>query len=84
MTQILAQTPDFLIVATGGSSMMNFRKAAGATDLTQKVPFYQHTGTEGTLMPPGKDAPESVCARHHTSNLRHFREDCNVPRVTRQ
>jgi branched-chain amino acid transport system substrate-binding protein len=61
ITQILAAKPDFIIVATGGSGMVNFQKAAKATGLSQKIPFYQHTGNElGTLMPQGKDAPEGV------------------------
>ena len=59
--QIMAAKPDFIIVATGGPSMVNFQKAAKATGLSQKIPFYQHTGTElGTLLPQGKDAPEGV------------------------
>ncbi len=61
ITQILAAKPDFIIVATGGSGMVNFQKAAKATGLSQKIPFYQHTGNElGTLLPQGKDAPEGV------------------------
>ncbi len=61
ITQILAAKPDFLIVATGGSGMVNFQKAAKATGLSQKVPFYQHTATElATLQPLGLDAPEGV------------------------
>lgn len=61
ITQILAAKPDFIIVATGGGSMVNFQKAAKATGLSQKIPFYQHTGNElGTLLPQGKDAPEGV------------------------
>ena len=66
ITQILAQKPDFIIVATGGSGMVNFQKAAKATGLAQKIPFYQHTATElGTLMPLGKDAPEGVWGTSH-------------------
>ena len=61
ITQIMGAKPDFLIVATGGSGMVNFQKAAKATGLSQKIPFYQHTANElGTLMPQGKDAPEGV------------------------
>jgi branched-chain amino acid transport system substrate-binding protein len=61
ITQILAAKPDFIIVATGGSGMVNFQKAAKATGLSQKIPFYQHTANElGTLLPQGKDAPEGV------------------------
>ncbi len=66
ITQILSAKPDFVIVATGGSGMVNFQKAAKATGLSQKIPFYQHTANElGTLMPQGKDAPEGV---YGTSN----------------
>lgn len=61
ITQMLAAKPDFIIIATGGSGMVNFQKAAKATGLSQNVPFYQHTGNElGTLMAQGKDAPEGV------------------------
>jgi len=61
ITQILAAKPDFLIVATGASGMVNFQKAAKATGLSQKLPFYQHTANElATLMPQGKDGPEGV------------------------
>lgn len=66
ITQILAAKPDFIIVATGGSGMVNFQKAAKATGLSQKIPFYQHTANElGTLLPQGKEAPEGV---YGTSN----------------
>lgn len=61
ITQILAAKPDFIIVATGGSGMVNFQKAAKATGLSQKIPFYQHTATElSVLAPQGKNAPEGV------------------------
>ena len=61
ITQILAAKPDFLVVATGASGMVNFQKAAKAIGLMQKLPFYQHTANElATLMPQGKDAPEGV------------------------
>ena len=50
-----------MIVATGGWGMVNFQKAAAATGLSQKLPFYQHTATElGTLLPLGLGAPEGV------------------------
>jgi len=66
ITQMLAAKPDFIIVATGGSGMVNFQKAAKATGLIQKIPFYQHTANEhGALLPQGKDAPEGV---YGTSN----------------
>lgn len=61
ITQILAAKPDFLIVATGGSGMVNFQKAAKATGLAEKIPFYQHTATEhSVLKPQGQNAPEGV------------------------
>lgn len=61
ITQILAAKPDFIIVATGGSGMVNFQKAAKATGLAQKIPFYQHTATElSVLKPQGPNAPEGV------------------------
>jgi branched-chain amino acid transport system substrate-binding protein len=61
ITQILAAKPDFIIVATGGSGMVNFQKAARATGLSQKIPFYQHTATElSVLAPQGQNAPEGV------------------------
>ncbi len=61
ITQMLAAKPDFIIVATGGSGMVNFQKAAKATGLSQKIPFYQHTAIElSVLAPQGKDAPEGV------------------------
>jgi branched-chain amino acid transport system substrate-binding protein len=61
ITQILAAKPDFIIVATGGSGMVNFQKAAKATGLSQKIPFYQHTATElSVLAPQGQNAPEGV------------------------
>lgn len=61
ITQILAAKPDFIIVATGGSGMVNFQKAAKATGLAQKIPFYQHTATElSVLKPQGQNAPEGV------------------------
>lgn len=61
ITQILAAKPDFVIVATGGGSMVNFQKAAQSTGFNKRVPFYQHTGIElSTLMPQGQNAPEGV------------------------
>src|SRR3989339_1527010 len=61
ITQILAAKPDFVIVATGGSGMVNFQKAAKATGFSEKVPFYQHTAIEASsLAPQGKNAPVGV------------------------
>ena len=67
ITQIMAAKPDFLIVATGGSGMVNFQKAAKATGLSQKVPFYQHTANEhSTLMAQGPNHPKAPSARRTT------------------
>jgi len=61
ITQIIAAKPDFIISATGGTGMVNFQKAAKATGLDKKIPFYQHTAIElSTLEPQGQDAPEGV------------------------
>jgi branched-chain amino acid transport system substrate-binding protein len=61
ITQMLAAKPDFIIAATGGSGMVNFQKAAKATGLSQKIPFYQHTAIElSVLKPQGQNAPEGV------------------------
>jgi branched-chain amino acid transport system substrate-binding protein len=73
ITAILAAKPEFIIVATGGSGMVNFQKAAKATGLSQKIPFYQHTATElSTLAPQGADAPEGV---YGTSNYHFYYPD---------
>jgi branched-chain amino acid transport system substrate-binding protein len=59
--RIIAAKPDFLIVATGGATMVNFQKAAKVTGLSQKIPLYQHTGIEhSTLEVLGANAPEGV------------------------
>jgi branched-chain amino acid transport system substrate-binding protein len=61
ITAMLAAKPDFIVVATGGTGMVNFQKAAKATGLEKKVPFYQHTAIElSVLEPQGQDAPEGV------------------------
>ncbi|HME42291.1 MAG TPA: ABC transporter substrate-binding protein [Syntrophorhabdales bacterium] len=61
ITAIVAAKPDFIIVATGGSGMVNFQKAAKATGLAEKIPFYQHTANEITIgQALGMDAPEGV------------------------
>ncbi len=61
ITQILAAKPDFIIAATGGSAMVNFQKAAKATGLAEKIPFYQHTATELSVVEPlGDSAPTGV------------------------
>lgn len=66
ITQIMAAKADFVIVATGGSGMVNFQKAAKATGLSQKIPFYQHTAQElSVVQPQGVNGPEGV---YGTSN----------------
>jgi len=61
ITQIMAAKPDFLIVATGGAGMVNFQRAAKATGLAGKIPFYQHTAIEHSVLEAqGLDAPEGV------------------------
>ena len=61
ITAILNAKPEFIIVATGGGSMVPFQKAAKATGLNQRIPFFQHTAIEvSTLEPQGLDAPEGV------------------------
>ena len=61
ITAIMSAKPDFLIAATGGSSMITFAKAAKATGLADKIPFYQHTAVDlGILAPLGMGAPEGV------------------------
>ncbi|MGO9118646.1 MAG: ABC transporter substrate-binding protein [Desulfomonilaceae bacterium] len=61
ITQIMSAKPDFLIAATGGSSMVTFAKAADATGLLAKVPMYQHTVIDyGILGPLGADGPEGA------------------------
>jgi branched-chain amino acid transport system substrate-binding protein len=61
ITQIIAAKPDFIIVATGGAGMVNFQRAAKATGLAEKIPFYQHTAIEhSVLLPQGLNAPEGV------------------------
>jgi branched-chain amino acid transport system substrate-binding protein len=61
ITAIVAAKPDFIIVATGGSGMVNFQKAAKATGLAEKIPFYQHTAIEITVgQALGMNAPEGV------------------------
>ncbi len=61
LAAILAARPDFIIVATGGTGMVNFQQAAKAAGLEKKIPFYQHTGIElSTLEPQGQNAPSGV------------------------
>ena len=70
ITQVLAAKPDFLIVATGGSGMVNFQKAAKATGLSQKVPSYQHTANEhSTLMAQGPTRLKASSGRRTISSI---------------
>jgi branched-chain amino acid transport system substrate-binding protein len=79
ITQILAAKPDFIIVATGGSGMVNFQKAAKATGLSQKIPFYQHTANElSTLIAQGPNAPEGV---YGTANYLFYFPDTTANRA---
>lgn len=76
ITQILAAKPDFIIVATGGSGMVNFQKAAKATGLSQKIPFYQHTAAElSVTKPQGANAPEGV---YGTANYFYYYPDTST------
>jgi len=79
ITQIVAAKPDFIIVATGGSGMVNFQKAAKATGLSQQIPFYQHTAIEfSTLAPQGLNAPEGV---YGTANYLYYYPDTPANRA---
>ncbi|MGD0488701.1 MAG: ABC transporter substrate-binding protein [Syntrophorhabdales bacterium] len=61
ITAIMSAKPDFLIAATAASSMITFAKAAKATGLAEKIPFYQHTVLDLTVLAPlGMDAPEGI------------------------
>ncbi len=61
ITAIMAARPDAVIVATGGRDCVPFLKAAKATGLNRKIPFYMHTAVGlSTLKPLGLDAPEGV------------------------
>lgn len=61
IARILAAKPDFIIVATGGSGMVNFQRAAKTTGLNSKIPFYQHTAIDHSVLEPqDRNAPEGV------------------------
>jgi len=61
ITAIMAAKPDAVIVATGGRDCVPFLKAAKATGLNRKIPFYMHTAIGlSTLKPLGLEAPEGV------------------------
>lgn len=61
ITQILSAKPDFIIAAMAGTSVAGFQKAAKATGLAQKIPYYGQTAIEhGVITSQGKDAPENI------------------------
>ncbi|MGA3174748.1 MAG: ABC transporter substrate-binding protein [Syntrophorhabdales bacterium] len=61
ITQILAAKPDFVIMGSAGASVIAFQKAAKATGLSAKIPFYQHTAIEfAVLSALGNEGPEGV------------------------
>ena len=61
ITAIMSAKPDFVIAATAANSMITFLKAAKATGLAEKIPFYQHTVLDLTVLAPlGMNAPEGV------------------------
>jgi len=61
ITQIMAAKPDYIILGNSGASVIGFQKAAKATGLIQKVPIYQHTAIEFSVLTSlGLDGPENV------------------------
>jgi len=61
VTQILAAKPDFIIAAMAATSVAGFQKAAKATGLAQKIPYYGQTAIDhGVITSQGKDAPEGI------------------------
>ncbi len=61
ITQILAAKPDFIIMGSAGASVIAFQKAAKATGMSAKVPFYQHTAIEFTVLSSlGLECPEGA------------------------
>ena len=61
ITQIMAAKPDFIICGASGASVVGFQKAAKQTGLIQKVPIYQHTAIEySVLAGAGLDSPEGA------------------------
>jgi hypothetical protein len=56
----MAAKPDLIITATG-VSMATFLKAAKATGLADKIPFYQLSAIDLSIIEPlGMDAPEGA------------------------
>ncbi len=61
ITQMLAAKPDYIILGNSGASVIGFQKAAKSTGLIQKVPIYQHTAIEySVLAGAGIDGPENA------------------------
>lgn len=61
ITQIIAAKPDYIIMGNSGASVIGFQKAAKATGLIQKIPIYQHTAIEFSVLTSlGLDGPENV------------------------
>jgi branched-chain amino acid transport system substrate-binding protein len=61
ITQIMAAKPDYIILGNSGASVIGFQKAAKSTGLIQKVPIYQHTAIEySVLLGAGIDGPENA------------------------
>jgi branched-chain amino acid transport system substrate-binding protein len=61
ITQIMAAKPDYIIMGNSGASVIGFQKAAKATGLIQKIPIYQHTAIEFSVLTSlGLDGPENV------------------------
>ena len=61
ITQIIAAKPDYIIMGNSGASVIGFQKAAKATGLVAKVPIYQHTAIEFSVLTSlGLEGPENV------------------------
>jgi branched-chain amino acid transport system substrate-binding protein len=59
--QIVSAKPDFIIIGCSGASVFGFQKAAKAAGLADKVPFYQHTAMEFSVLSAlGLEQPEGV------------------------
>ncbi len=61
ITQMMAAKPDFIIMGSAGASVIAFQKAAKATGMSSKIPFYQHTAIEFTVLSSlGLECPEGA------------------------
>ena len=61
ITQIMAAKPDYLIMGNSGASVIGFQKAAKATGLNDRIPMYQHTAIEFSVLTSlGLEGPENV------------------------